>query len=357
VRSSTQPPPTVETDWLDFKQQPSTDLKHTKWREMWVEALAGFANNQGGVIIWGIDARKDPATNVDAACAETPVANPNGVKSRLIELQRQPTDPPLANVEIEAYEIPSAPGTGFVVCFVPEGPFKPYRTEDGRKSQFLIRAGDNFVVMSRSMLQSMFYPRSQALFETRGALSFRIVGQGEPRTGDARFMCEVFLRNRGTATAKDPLVRVRGMLKDACRISSTPGPSWYGPPGDSSGLELRSAQSIHPADEVQLAEYRWYESTSTSALTGGRIVPFSRQVPLELTIYAEGQEPQQVTLTFDVERMVTAKVTETELRETAQPCKERDEARTRLAGRAVLSRLALSSTTRRGVEAEALGNV
>ena len=37
--------PTYETDWLDFKQQPNTNLKDSKWWDMWIEALAGFANN------------------------------------------------------------------------------------------------------------------------------------------------------------------------------------------------------------------------------------------------------------------------------------------------------------------------
>ncbi len=83
--------PTFEGDWLDFKTQPDKDLKAPKWREMWVEALAGFANNAGGVLVWGIDARVDPATKVSAACGVKPVDNPAGVKSRLIELQRQAT--------------------------------------------------------------------------------------------------------------------------------------------------------------------------------------------------------------------------------------------------------------------------
>ena len=34
-----------------------------------------------------------------------PVDNPHGVKSRLVELQRGATDPPLGNIEIEAYDM------------------------------------------------------------------------------------------------------------------------------------------------------------------------------------------------------------------------------------------------------------
>ncbi len=226
IRSLVNPTlPTYETDWLDFKRQPSTDLKHAKWRDMWVEALAAFANNQGGVIIWGIDARKDPATNVDAASGEKPVANPAGVKSRLIELQRQATDPPLANVEIDAYEIASAPGTGFVVCLVPEGPFKPYRAEDGRKSQYYIRAGDNFVIMSRSVLQSLFYPRSQVVFRAKADLSWDL-NRGCLPNGDhvAAMSCKVELVNRGTATAKDAFILLESNIRSEVEELALRGP-------------------------------------------------------------------------------------------------------------------------------------
>ena len=50
-------PPTFEDDWLDFKNHPGTGNEE-KVKEMWGEALSGMANNQGGVIIWGVDARK-----------------------------------------------------------------------------------------------------------------------------------------------------------------------------------------------------------------------------------------------------------------------------------------------------------
>src|SRR5262245_8072129 len=56
-------PPTVEDDWLDCKLEP-TNQKERKQNEMkmkgmWLEALSGFANNEGGVLVWGLYARKD----------------------------------------------------------------------------------------------------------------------------------------------------------------------------------------------------------------------------------------------------------------------------------------------------------
>jgi len=88
-------------------------------KEIWSEAIAGFANTQGGVLIWGVDARKDAKTGIDAVCGLSLVKSPSAFKSRLIELYRQATEPPVLGVQIEAYEISGTPNEGFVVCFVP----------------------------------------------------------------------------------------------------------------------------------------------------------------------------------------------------------------------------------------------
>jgi hypothetical protein len=60
-------PPTFESDYLDFKARPEPDPKNAKLKEIWYEALSGFANSGGGVLVWGIDARKDPATGIDVS--------------------------------------------------------------------------------------------------------------------------------------------------------------------------------------------------------------------------------------------------------------------------------------------------
>ena len=113
--------PTVETDWLDFKadrdepKRPNQKNWDNTVKESWSETLGGFANNQGGVLVWGVDARKTetPHGQIDAAVADRPVDNPLALKSRLIELQRGATDPPLENVLVEAVEIPGSPGKGY----------------------------------------------------------------------------------------------------------------------------------------------------------------------------------------------------------------------------------------------------
>jgi hypothetical protein len=94
------------------------------------------------VLIWGVDARKTSidGREIDCASAVKPVADPVQLAAKSTEWQRQATDPPLSSVEVNEYELDDSPGTGFVVCHVPERPFKPYRSEQAGPNYFM-RAG------------------------------------------------------------------------------------------------------------------------------------------------------------------------------------------------------------------------
>ena len=208
--------PQEETDWLDFKTLPDPDPKDSKLKSLWNEALCGFSNNMGGVLIWGVDARKN-ADNIDAARGEAPIKNPFVKKSRLIELQRNAVSPPIMNVAIEAYE--TAPGEGFIVCFVPEGRFKPYRTEDSKR-QFHLRAGDNLVPMSTAMLRSMFYPQSHAAFAISAAAKYS--------KGDGEIKIEFTIKNVGNATSPDTYI---SLVRDSRQGPGLSSPTYQGAVG------------------------------------------------------------------------------------------------------------------------------
>src|SRR5262245_4101274 len=75
----------AETDWLDFKtEDPDPRRRDTQIKKTWSEALSGFANNQGGVLVWGIEAKKTNigGVEIDAACGEKPMTDPLTLRSR-----------------------------------------------------------------------------------------------------------------------------------------------------------------------------------------------------------------------------------------------------------------------------------
>ena len=78
----------------DFKR--GDDIGDGQVKSLWSKAICGFGNNQGGCIVWGVDARRDPSTDVDAANELKPVADPAALRSRLAQLHPGGTDPPLS---------------------------------------------------------------------------------------------------------------------------------------------------------------------------------------------------------------------------------------------------------------------
>ncbi|EEF57492.1 AlbA family DNA-binding domain-containing protein [Pedosphaera parvula] len=149
-------PKVFESEWLDFKSGKS---KKNDIPEIWSKALGGFANNEGGVLVWGIVADKDQVTEIDAVQGVELVQDVFQLKTRLQELHRHATDPPVPRVEIVAVPISPQGKEGFVVCLIPESPLKPHRSENMGRRYFL-RMGDSCQECSPSVLKLLFYPKS-----------------------------------------------------------------------------------------------------------------------------------------------------------------------------------------------------
>src|SRR4051794_40958325 len=68
----------AETEYLEFKGG-KTNSKDA--RRLWSKALSGFANTEGGVLIWGVrtdptPSLDDPRINVDVAVVPEYIENP-----------------------------------------------------------------------------------------------------------------------------------------------------------------------------------------------------------------------------------------------------------------------------------------
>lgn len=205
-------PPTFETDWLDFKGAEKLEIKSNDIKKIWSKALSGFANTGGGVLVWGIDARKDKETQIDCAGALSLVDSPLTLQSRLIELHSQSTNPPVSDVEYWA----SSKENGFLVCYIPESPFKPVRSE-ANGNQYFIRAGDSFQVPSVSLLRSLFHPEYQAFLE----MELFVYHDRE----QVRNVVRGLIHNIGSATAKNCMVTVETNIPSRY-LSAEEGINW-----------------------------------------------------------------------------------------------------------------------------------
>jgi hypothetical protein len=293
------PIPVEELDWRDFKADPG---KEHERKQLWSKAVSGFANNQGGVLVWGLDARK--VNDVDRVCDECPVEKPFVFKSRLIELHRDAADPPLPNVEYEAYPLPSDPDKGFVVCFIPEGSHKPYRAMYCPNKPFYLRSGDSFLLPSVSVLRSLFYPKTEAVFEVTVELGYIVQDKKDGGIPSAVFSCVIYVGNRGRATAKDLYV----IGNTSCARSSLTydsGSDWSMDKKPDGTVTWTGMRPLHPGMEFGPARMGWSVRTVVQHERGGSrdVPPVEGDIRLRLAFYAEGQEPQEVEFAFPLDEL------------------------------------------------------
>jgi hypothetical protein len=192
-------PPTEESEWLDFVS--ADNLSDNSANENWSKALSGFANTEGGVLIWGIKARRTQDVIVDRASALALAPDCASLRARLKDRLPFLTDPPVRGVE--AIEYPVFEKSGFVLCYVPRSSFKPHRAETHKR--FYIRITDDFKEPSVTWLRRMFEPELRPDLR----VSAEISGVAPAYKVGPRCRVQLFIRNDGVATAVDPFVIIR----------------------------------------------------------------------------------------------------------------------------------------------------
>lgn len=238
---------TNEEDWFDCKGCERIDDATVK--KTWSETISAFANTQGGVLIWGLNARKDPDTKVDRIIGPSYVIDVQRLRSRLQELTALACDPPLPGIELFAIEDENRPPAGFVLCFIPEGDAKPYRAEQADRNYF-IRAGAATHVPSPALLRSLFFPQCHAALSVHTRVA---------RLEEHKYSIIFEIRNSGVATAKDVLVAI---LKSDTALALghlehvSPWKPTMHPAGEGTGFSAcYSEQSVHPGMQSQVLTY------------------------------------------------------------------------------------------------------
>src|SRR6476660_1812571 len=108
---------------LDFKLVNRADLSQTEDKRNLAKALSGFANSSGGLVIWGVDARKN-LDSVDCAMGKQPITSLSRFIGRLNELTGDFVSPLVDGVRHRTIAVGS--DTGFAVTIVPESDSGPH---------------------------------------------------------------------------------------------------------------------------------------------------------------------------------------------------------------------------------------
>src|SRR5262245_23724721 len=114
---------------LEFKskEHPESPGAERNDFKLFAEALSGFANSEGGVLIWGVDARRPPGDPAapDGAVDKKPIHSLARFKGDLEGQIAQLTSPPIIGVKLLPIMPDVSQDVGYLVTLVPEGENPP----------------------------------------------------------------------------------------------------------------------------------------------------------------------------------------------------------------------------------------
>ena len=137
---------------LDFKLPASADLTRTEDQKNLSKALSGFANSDGGIVVWGIDARKDDK-GIDAASGIRPIESVSRFVSRLNELTSSSVSPMVGGVRHRAIIIEG--DAGCAVSLIPSSDSGPHIAK-ASEDRYYKRSGSTFRRMEHFDVADMF---------------------------------------------------------------------------------------------------------------------------------------------------------------------------------------------------------
>ena len=196
---------TVAEGWqedlrLDFKTLDKSAAPMIKSdKNTLAEALSGFANSEGGLIVWGIDARSEGGGDPDTAKDKRPIAGLDLFLSDLNRLTAQVVSPAIIGVEhILIADVPGS-DTGYAVTFVPKSDGPPHMARAEKQHTFYFRSGSSFLPMEPFMLADRYGRRPQPKLEFHWRIEPGGVTKGAVENVEVRIFFGIKNSGRGIA--------------------------------------------------------------------------------------------------------------------------------------------------------------
>jgi hypothetical protein len=140
--------------YLEFKEK--EDRRDGSLRDgdryAFSKAVSGFANADGGVLVWGVET-KHSGDHPDRACGLKPLANAAGFRAKLLDSVLNTTQPPVDGVRIEV--VPGEGAGDYVKCLIPASDRPPHRAMLADR-EYWCRASNGFRKMEHYELADAF---------------------------------------------------------------------------------------------------------------------------------------------------------------------------------------------------------
>jgi hypothetical protein len=151
----------VEGEILDFKRlKNNTVPMHRDDIVNYSIAVSGFSNATGGIIVWGIDARRGN-DGIDGASKKERISGLNHFVSELYNKLPVVVEPGVEGVLHTAIEDPAGSDDGYVITFIPGGQGLPVMAKAKDTHRYYYRKASTFEIMSHWQLADRFGRRPQ----------------------------------------------------------------------------------------------------------------------------------------------------------------------------------------------------
>lgn len=183
---------TAEHYFLDFKRKRDSDSAQLESddRNNLGKALSGFANSQGGILIWGVDKTDGPSGTMSYNLIKNPKLFVESLNRAISEVVTPFVD------AVDSQVVFESGGEGVVATYVPESEKTPHRRI--RDAKYYLRSGDSFRVMEHSQLEDMFGRRSHPKLELEVSASLAFESRPAPT-----FKLNISLKNIGRAVTQN----------------------------------------------------------------------------------------------------------------------------------------------------------
>jgi hypothetical protein len=183
---------------LEFKVINKSDFSHRDDRKNFAKAVSGFANSDGGIIVWGIEANSKNDEGIDCANNKQELDHASLFLSKLNEFTGQASTPIVDGIR---HKIISTEGKkGFVATLIPSSDSGPFMGKLG-EDRYYKRSGDSFYKMEHFDLEDMFGRRRKPSLELE--INFNQVSKIRD---EIRLFLLITINNVGRGSAKSPFL-------------------------------------------------------------------------------------------------------------------------------------------------------